>query len=73
MVEKNRYWFCIIGPTDQHKLPDGADLPMRMAVQEEFENLTGHGANSCPSGWGITEAEKKAMHDALHAVKGANL
>lgn len=53
---KQRYWMCIIGPTDQDELPDGADFPMRKAVQETFVKLTDEDAEfECWSGWGLTK------------------
>ena len=50
---KECYWLCIIGPADGTKLPDGADMPMRTAVQSRFAALTGEFPKLCSSGWGL--------------------
>ncbi len=60
---KKRYWMCIVGPTDADNLGNGADAPMRNAVEKAFEELTEHQVHQCTSGWGLTEDRKaKVMH-----------
>ena len=66
-----RYWFCIIGPTNQDALPEGADGPLRGAVQEAYITLTGAEEKMCCSGWGVTEASAKALMAVLHATSSA--
>lgn len=44
-------WTCKIGPTTEGVLPSAADAPMRKAVQDRFQLLTGHPANFIFSGW----------------------
>lgn len=48
---KPRYWVCIIGETEWNDLPNGADSPMRTAVEKEFKKVTGHDAPHNWSGW----------------------
>jgi len=54
-------WSCKIGEADG--LPEGADLPMRQAVQLAYYQLTGKHANFCFSGWGakLTEKEREVV------------
>ncbi len=44
-------WTCKIGPSFID-LPDGADLPMRQAVQEAYFKLTGQYPKFNFTGWG---------------------
>ena len=60
-MKNKRYWMCIVGPTDVHKLPQGADNPMRKAVKGAFEKLTEHEYHDCYSGWGMSERRKDAV------------
>ena len=60
-MRRMRYWYCVIGPADQDELPEGADSPMRSAVEEAFEGLAGKGADYCSSGWGIDEELKEKL------------
>jgi hypothetical protein len=43
-----------IGVEDNVKLPDGADLPMRLAVGAAFAKVTGFGQDYLYSGWGAS-------------------
>ena len=61
---KPRFWVCIIGDTEHTKLPFGADLPMRIAVEKEFKRVTGHDADNNWSGW---SADKKTVDKILKA------
>lgn len=47
-----KVWKCEIGPIDEALLPDGADLPMRQAVAQAFEKMTGREPEAIYSGWG---------------------
>ena len=58
------YWVCVIGATNSKNLKDGADSPMRKAVQQAFEEVTGHEHEDCWSGWG---SEKERV-DVINAV-----
>ena len=56
---KQTVWFCKIGSLENLAMPNGADLPMRQAIQKAFEEITGVNAEFCFSGWGgeLTESE----------------
>lgn len=58
---KKRIWECKIGEIDDSKLEDGADLPMRLAIQRAYKEITGEDCLFCFSGWGgtLTESEEK--------------
>ena len=58
------YWICIIGATNSKNLKDGANVPMRNAVEKAFEETTGHEQEICWSGWG---SEKEKV-DVINAV-----
>lgn len=50
--KRSPIWQCTIGITGGPiDLPDGCDLPMRMAVREAFERITGRPAEFVFSGW----------------------
>ena len=49
------YWLCIIGSTERDNLPQGSDFPMRMAVREEYQKVTGEEDDICSSGWGLDQ------------------
>jgi hypothetical protein len=48
------FWSCKLGPADGTKLPDGADFPLRQAVEKAFFELTGKWPEIHWSGWGAT-------------------
>ena len=54
-IANKAYWFCLIGPAQKDELPMGADSPLRMAVRQKFEKVTGHSEDVCSSGWGVSE------------------
>jgi hypothetical protein len=56
-------WFCKIGVADRAALPQGADAPLRQAVEQAFEQLTGREADFNFSGWGgeLDEGERNAV------------
>lgn len=62
MINK-RYWFCIIGPVDRDKLPQGCDAPIRNAVEDAFIALTGAQSEHNYSGWGHSEEEIELLND----------
>ena len=61
----SEYWTCKIGPVDRDELPDGADFPMRMAVEQAFKDLTGRDAEFNFSGWGgsLDKGEQKFVDE----------
>ena len=59
--KKLEYWFCKIGPIDRSKVPDFGDGPLRMAVENKFIEMFGEQAESCGSGWGLTEEMKTRL------------
>lgn len=46
-----KIWACKIGEVSEGDLADGADAPMRQAVQKAFKELTGTDDLFCFSGW----------------------
>jgi hypothetical protein len=58
-------WSCKIGATDQSALPSGSDAPMRRAVEEAYEALTGHESEFNFSGWNaqLTEGERAVIEN----------
>ncbi len=60
---KPRYWVCIIGIADQDNTPKGSDTPMRRAVEKAFEEVTGHDCEECMSGWGVSPAKMRDIHE----------
>lgn len=63
----NKIWGCKIGLANGEELPDGADAPMRQAVQKAFRELTGLDDLFCFSGWGTKLDEHE--FDALTKVE----
>ena len=59
-----KIWDCKIGEVDESLLPDGADWPMRRAVQEAYRQLTGKEPQFTFSGWGgsLTEGEREVVN-----------
>jgi hypothetical protein len=77
MKNTKNFWTCVIGPVDQNteNLPNGADLPMRVSVQQTFYNLTGHHAEICRSGWGnhsVEESEIDIRKGIIYAIEKTN-
>jgi len=56
-----KIWDCKIGEIHESLLPDGADGPLRDAVQKAYYELTGEEPNFCFSGWGgeLDEVERE--------------
>jgi hypothetical protein len=57
-----RIWTCKIGG-DVSLPSNGADFPMRMAIEEAYRKLTGKDSEFNFSGWGgeLTESEEDAV------------
>lgn len=60
-------WACKIGECEFNELPEGADLPMRVAVAEAYKKLTGREPNFLFSGWGeqLTELERAVVENRM--------
>lgn len=60
-------WTCKIGEADMTNVPQGADLPMRIAVERAFKEVTGQDARFTFSGWSgeLTESERAVVEDRL--------
>jgi hypothetical protein len=65
-------WSCKIGWANRSDLPEGADGPLRQAVEIAFYNLTGKDPEFTFSGWGaeLTDAERGALTDGTGATDG---
>lgn len=44
-------WHCLIGEVDAEKVPDGADYPMRRAIEKAYYEITGEMPEFIFSGW----------------------
>ena len=44
-------WSCKIGECDASKVPDGADFPMRRAIEAAYIKITGEDPKFIFSGW----------------------
>jgi len=64
-IMKKKIWTCKIGEIDTELLPDGADAPMRAAVEDAYEKLTGQHNHFCFSGWGgkLTDTEREIVKE----------
>ena len=51
-IKKMKIWTCKIGEVDESELFNGADAPMREAVEEAYKKLTGKDSDFIFSGWG---------------------
>jgi hypothetical protein len=62
---RKQIWECKIGEVDWEKIPKDSDLPMRVAVQNAYHELTGEWPDFVFSGWGaeLDEGEKKFLID----------
>lgn len=60
-----KIWSCKIGEIDEAALPEGADAPMRAAVETAYRELTGYSSVFCFSGWGATldEGERAVVEN----------
>lgn len=66
-----KIWDCKIGEIDAAKLPLGADLPMRRAIEDAYYRLTGEYPQFLFSGWGgkLTESERAVVDRAASTTK----
>ena len=75
-------WECKVGARMLDiDLPDGADAPMRRAVQQAFVDITGTNPEFCFSGWGgkldefeisvVEERPPSAVHEADWHLRNA--
>jgi len=53
-------WTCKIGEANVSCLPNGADYPMRQAVERAYYDLTGRWPEFIFSGWGGTLTDSEA-------------
>lgn len=62
-MKDHQTWACKIGIIGDIDLPGGADLPMRMAIQRAFKEITGVDAEFCFSGWNaeLTPVERSVV------------
>lgn len=60
-----KLWSCKIGEVDVGALSEGADAPMRQAVQKAYLEVTGDEADFVFSGWGdqLTEPERAVVEN----------
>lgn len=58
-----KIWKCKIGEVEEDDMPEGADRPMRQAVIEAYEELTGEAPRFAFTGWGgaLSETEQKII------------
>jgi hypothetical protein len=59
--KKLEYWYCKIGPVKREDIPWGGDGPLRSAVEDRFIEMFGEQADTCGSGWGLTEEMKTRL------------
>lgn len=64
-----KIWYCKIG--ESASVPDGADFPMREAIERAYKEVTGEEAVFCFSGWGaeLTEPERAVVEDRLPRIE----
>ncbi len=65
------YWTCTIGPIKSKFIPVSGDNPLRKAVQEKFYDMFGLYAETCSSGWGVTEEMNKRLRIISQLTFGA--
>jgi hypothetical protein len=61
MKNNLNYWSCKIGPVNREVIPFGGDGPLRSAVGNKFIEMFGEQAQTCSSGWGLTEEMKTRL------------
>lgn len=54
MKNNLNYWSCKIGPVNREVIPSGA-------VENKFIEMFGEQAQTCSSGWGLTEEMKTRL------------
>lgn len=72
---RQNIWTCKIGECDTDILPNGADAPMRRAVERAYMELTGEEPKFIFSGWGgeLTEGERAAHEHRMPDWKRTEL
>lgn len=70
-----KIWSCKIGEVDVGLLPTGADHPMRRAVEEAYQRLTGQESQFIFSGWGaeLTEGERAVVENRMPQERESKL
>lgn len=60
-----KIWTCKIGGCKASDLPDGANKPMRIAVQRAYRRITGKSPIFTFSGWGgeLTDIEREVVEE----------
>lgn len=60
-------WSCKIGECERDDLPNGADSPLRLAVERAYRETTGRVPRFIFSGWNatLTESERAVVEDRL--------
>lgn len=60
-----KIWKCKIGEVETGTRLIGADAPMRKAIQEAYEKITGKEADFCFSGWDakLNEEEQEIFNN----------
>lgn len=61
-----KIWTCKIGGVYEGDLPDGADAPMRRAVEKAYREITGVDADFNFSGWGGELSASEAVVAKRH-------
>ena len=61
-----KVWTCSIGPARASEVPFDGDLPMRLAVQRAYKELTGRDAEFTFSGWGGEFSQAEQEYIAAH-------
>ena len=69
MNKNKKYWFCLIGPIDDNKIPSGGDCPPRKAAENailKMCNIEDKRADNIEnsSGWGVSELRAKYIRAA---------
>jgi hypothetical protein len=62
MASARTIWECKIGGSAAH-LPNGADYPMRRAIERAYREITGEDPEFIFSGWGaqLTESQEAVV------------
>lgn len=60
-----KIWSCKIGECEEGDLSEGADSPMRRAVEKAYREITGKNPNFIFSGWGaeLTEYQREIVNE----------
>lgn len=63
--QSTKIWFCKIGEINRDSLPDGSDLPMRVAIGKAYREVTGKEPDFIFSGWAgiLSDAERSVVDD----------